>query len=83
MLGDRAAVIHEGRIEQAGPPRELYERPLTAFVASFLGRCALLPGRLHDGRVVGFGQGWTNAPLRRVGRREGAPVICARVCQTL
>ena len=51
MLGDRAAVIREGRIEQAGPPRELYERPLTAFVASFLGRCALLSGRLHDGRV--------------------------------
>jgi ABC-type sugar transport system ATPase subunit len=51
MLGDRAAVIHGGRIEQGGPPRELYERPQTAFVASFLGRCALLPGRRHDGRV--------------------------------
>ncbi len=50
-LGDHAAVLHEGRIEQAGSPRELYERPRTAFVAAFLGRCALLPGRLHDGHV--------------------------------
>lgn len=51
ILGDRAAVIHEGCIEQAGPPRELYERPRTAFVASFLGRCAILPGVLHEGHV--------------------------------
>ena len=50
-LGDHAAVLHEGRIEQAGSPRALYERPRTAFVASFLGRCALLPGTLHDGHV--------------------------------
>lgn len=51
MLGDRAAVVHEGRIEQAGLPGELYVRPQTAFVASFLGRCALLSGRLRDGRA--------------------------------
>ena len=50
-LGDHAAVLHEGRIEQAGSPRALYEHPRTAFVASFLGRCAVLPGRLEDGRV--------------------------------
>jgi ABC-type sugar transport system ATPase subunit len=50
-LGDHAAVLHDGRIEQAGSPREKYERPSTAFVASFLGRCALLSGRLHDGHV--------------------------------
>jgi ABC-type sugar transport system ATPase subunit len=50
-LGDQAAVLHEGRIEQAGSPREVYEHPNTAFVASFLGRCALLSGRLHDGHV--------------------------------
>jgi len=50
-LGDHAAVLHEGRIEQTGSPREMYERPSTAFVASFLGRCALLSGRLYDGHV--------------------------------
>jgi len=50
-LGDHAAVLHEGRIEQAGPPRAIYEHPSTAFVASFLGRCAVLPGRLENGWV--------------------------------
>jgi len=52
VLGDRAAVLRDGGIEQVGPPRELYERPRTAFVASFLGRCALLPGVFRDGWVV-------------------------------
>jgi ABC-type Fe3+/spermidine/putrescine transport system ATPase subunit len=52
VLGDRAAVLRDGGIEQVGPPRELYERPRTAFVASFLGRCALLPGLFRDGWVV-------------------------------
>jgi len=52
VLGDRAAVLRDGGIEQVGPPRELYERPRTAFVASFLGRCALLPGVFSDGWVV-------------------------------
>jgi iron(III) transport system ATP-binding protein len=51
MLGDRAAVIRDGRIEQTGSPLDLYDHPQTAFVASLLGRCALLPGRRHDGRV--------------------------------
>src|SRR5262249_20589574 len=51
MLGDRAAVIREGRIEQAGTPEQLYARPQTTFVASFLGRCALLSARLHNGLV--------------------------------
>ena len=50
-LGDRAAVIREGRVQQVGAPRELYEHPGSAFVASFFGRCALLPGLLHEGRV--------------------------------
>jgi len=59
VLGDQAVVLREGRIEQVGPPRELYERPRTAFVASFLGRCALLPGVLRDG--------WVETPFGALG----------------
>ncbi len=36
-LGDRIAVMQKGHLEQVGSPREIYERPQTAFVASFLG----------------------------------------------
>ena len=36
-LSDIAVVMNGGRIEQAGPPRELFNRPRTAFVARFIG----------------------------------------------
>ena len=43
-MSDRIAVMREGRIEQVGPPEEVYERPATEFVASFLGASNLLDG---------------------------------------
>ena len=43
MMSDRIAVMHEGRIVQIGTPAELYLRPATAFVASFLGETNLVP----------------------------------------
>ncbi|MGA7835547.1 MAG: ABC transporter ATP-binding protein [Acidimicrobiales bacterium] len=36
-MSDRLAVFRDGRIEQVGPPAEVYERPATEFVASFVG----------------------------------------------
>lgn len=59
-MADTIAVMNGGRIEQLGPPAELYERPATAFVAGFLGVSNLLPGmvegsdavRLDDGTLV-------------------------------
>lgn len=36
-LSDRIAVFHDGRIEQLGTPRELYEKPASRFVADFVG----------------------------------------------
>ena len=36
-LGDRIVVMHEGRIQQAGSPLDLYEHPANRFVASFIG----------------------------------------------
>jgi spermidine/putrescine transport system ATP-binding protein len=44
-MADTIAVMNHGRIEQLGPPAELYEQPRTAFVASFLGTSNLLEGR--------------------------------------
>ncbi|MFM9104967.1 MAG: ABC transporter ATP-binding protein [Cyanobium sp.] len=42
-LSDRLAVMHQGRLEQIGTPRELYERPASSRVARFLGGVNLLP----------------------------------------
>ena len=36
VLGDRLAVLHQGAIQQIGPPREVYDRPVTDFVRVFL-----------------------------------------------
>jgi multiple sugar transport system ATP-binding protein len=40
-LGHRVAVLHNGRLQQCGPPRELYERPVNVFVAGFIGSPAM------------------------------------------
>src|SRR5258708_21670046 len=36
-LGDRIVVLAEGRIQQVGPPIELYRAPVNRFVAGFIG----------------------------------------------
>jgi putative spermidine/putrescine transport system ATP-binding protein len=41
-MSDRIAVMNQGRIEQVGPPAEVYERPASAFVAGFVGVSNLL-----------------------------------------
>lgn len=48
-LADRVAVLEAGRLVQQGPPRAVYERPATRFVAGFLGGANVLEGR-PDGR---------------------------------
>jgi multiple sugar transport system ATP-binding protein len=40
-LGHRVAVLAEGRLQQCGPPRELYDRPANTFVAGFIGSPAM------------------------------------------
>ncbi len=57
-MSDRIAVMRHGRIEQLGPPEDLYERPTTAFVAGFLGVSNLL-----DGEVVGRDDEWARVRL--------------------
>ena len=36
-MSDRLAVFNHGRVEQVGTPAEVYERPVTGFVAGFVG----------------------------------------------
>jgi spermidine/putrescine transport system ATP-binding protein len=43
-LADRIVVMREGRIEQAGTPEDLYQRPASSFVANFVGTINFLPG---------------------------------------
>ena len=50
-MSDRIAVINRGRVVQLDRPRELYERPATHFVASFIGESSTLPIEVRDGRA--------------------------------
>ena len=52
---DRIVVMNLGRIEQAGTPEELYERPNSEFVAQFLGGSNLLRGKAADARHLKVG----------------------------
>ncbi|HWA50757.1 MAG TPA: ABC transporter ATP-binding protein, partial [Dongiaceae bacterium] len=46
VLSDRVAVMRDGRIEQIGGAGDLYDRPVNAFVAGFIGESNLLPARV-------------------------------------
>lgn len=51
-LADEVAVMIDGRIMQVGTPENLYRRPGTHIVATFLGDANFLPGRAHGDRVA-------------------------------
>ena len=51
-MSDRIAVMNEGVIEQLGTPREIYDRPLTKFVAGFIGE-----SNIFDGKVISVNDG--------------------------
>ncbi|MXX74165.1 MAG: ABC transporter ATP-binding protein [Holophagales bacterium] len=43
-LGERIGLLNEGGLEQVGGPAALYRDPASRFVATFVGRCSVLPG---------------------------------------
>jgi sulfate transport system ATP-binding protein len=54
-VADQLLIMHSGKIEQSGQPTDLYERPATEFVHSFLGPTTLFKGvavRPHDLELV-------------------------------
>ncbi|MGF1658704.1 MAG: sn-glycerol-3-phosphate ABC transporter ATP-binding protein UgpC [Rubrimonas sp.] len=65
-LADRIVVLNEGRVEQIGAPKEVYDRPASTFVASFIGAPAmnLFPATVEGGAAHVEGGA---APLTRNG----------------
>src|SRR6185295_6050274 len=51
-LGDRVAVLQNGVLHQVGTPEDFYERPVTRFVATFVGRASVLPAVLQSSGAV-------------------------------
>jgi putative spermidine/putrescine transport system ATP-binding protein len=50
-LGDRVAVMSQGRVEQIGTPQDIYYRPASSFVADFVGTMNRLSGACVEGRL--------------------------------
>ena len=73
-LGDRIAVLRDGALEQVGSARELYERPASEFVATFVGRASVLPGVVLDGGEVRVAEGATWPVANRESLTEGQGV---------
>ena len=69
FMGDRIALMREGRILQLGSPETLYFGPVDRYVATFLGEVNRLPGRVRGGQAQ-----TALGPLAAPGHEEGAPV---------
>jgi spermidine/putrescine transport system ATP-binding protein len=79
-MSDRIVVMNEGRVEQIGPPQEIYHAPATVFVANFIGVANLIAakvGRL-DGSSTTAVVGGEQVPVT-VGSWKGNPGEAATV----
>ena len=75
VTSDRIAVMRQGKLEQLGTAREIYERPRTVFVAGFVGRTNLLPGVLDGETTVRVGAGLALRVTATAGLGHGAAVV--------
>jgi len=51
-MSDKVVVMNEGYIQQEGSPQEIYDEPVNAFVADFIGDSNILSGQMVDEKVV-------------------------------
>jgi putative spermidine/putrescine transport system ATP-binding protein len=80
-MSDRIAVFHQGRVEQVGTPREIYEHPATAFVAGFVGTSNILSGPTARA-VLGVDGTFSVRPEKIRVRGEGDPAAGGDVSTT-
>ena len=76
-LADQVVLMREGRIEQIGSPREIYDRPATPFVYEFLGSANRLPCRVRAG-LVDVAGGASIRPTASVSPTARRCCSCAR-----
>ena len=81
-MSDQIAVLAEGRVEQVGPPQEIYSAPATTFVAGFLGAANIFDAEvLEAGRRIGGVLGAVtpgSAPRSTTSAVPGAAAIVIR-----
>ncbi len=73
-VSDEVVVMREGDIEQQGPPKDLYRRPSSAFVANFIGESNVVSAQLEkDGESfrIKLGEAIIDLPENRITARPG------------
>jgi sulfate transport system ATP-binding protein len=75
-VADQVIVLNRGKVEQMGPPQELYENPKSPFVTEFLGSVNVLRGYLDSGRAT-FDNGSETFALSK-GHQDGPVSIYVR-----
>jgi len=58
VMSDRIALLRSGELEQVATPREIYNRPATAYVAQFIGHTNLLNGEVKSGTAKCLSLHW-------------------------
>jgi spermidine/putrescine transport system ATP-binding protein len=72
VMSDRIALLRMGELEQVASPREIYNRPATAYTAQFIGHTNLLSGDVKDGVARCQSLSW------RTGLRDGPGLFSLR-----
>ncbi len=72
VMSDRIALLRMGELEQVASPREIYNRPATAYTAQFIGHTNLLSGEVKDGVARCESLSW------RTGLRDGPGLFSLR-----
>ena len=76
-ISDRIVVMNRGRIEQIGRPEEIYDKPQTKFVASFIGHVNVIEVQVQDGRMFA-GNRALALPLKERLTESGDAVVLVR-----
>jgi putative spermidine/putrescine transport system ATP-binding protein/spermidine/putrescine transport system ATP-binding protein len=81
-VSDRVVIMNRGRIEQIGPPEEVARNPCNLFVAQFVGKNNLIPGRIvgEDGGVARVATEVGEVRARLGGLAAGHEAACWVVC---
>lgn len=74
-MGDRVVVMNQGRIEQVGTPRELYDEPASIFVAGFIGSPTMNLFKARRGSASTVDLGATSFPIARDSPSSSTDVV--------
>lgn len=75
-LSDRIAVMQQGRVEQVGSPRQIYDCPASLFVAQFIGKANFLSGRVTQTEPL-------TVEVQGIPIQASAPSYCPHLGETV